>query len=558
MSQVEENVVKSWKPNSKAQETFLSLPGSVKEGFYGGAAFGGKSTILLHLPIAKGWYKHPLFHGALVRRTYKQLEETFILEGKQLYEKLFGAVYNATERTFTFPSGAIIRCIYIDGKKDAEQHDSAQFNYVGWDELTHHSEWEYLYILSRVRSRTPDLPAVMRSASNPLNIGHNWVKARFVSPCKEGYKIINYKLPNGESSKAIFIPAKATDNKDGLRANPDYLNQLMLLPEAEKMAKLYGDWDAVAGAVFPEFRDKHYGDEPPEACHVIDDFQPEEWWPKFLSLDWGYDHNFSFHAHAVAPTGQVITYKELIGNRQSPQVVGASISSLTQFDGNIKTRLIDPSTNRSTAGEKSVKQQIEEATGVIWEDADNDRISGRLLMHEYLRWKERPPRFVPKEGYNEQQYLHIWKFHGELAAKRYAALFVPDTNKDEVRPRWLITRSCSGIIQCIPTLVHDEKRPEDVMKVNGDDPYDDCRYGLKATDRYVKESKREFEQHKKIGEIVNELATTGNQTRYYQRMAHLEEANKHKVVPIYLHSRQRFRARSRSLLQRTGISKGRA
>jgi len=552
--QTEEGVVKSWKPNSKAQETFLSLPGSIKEGFYGGAAFGGKSTILLHLPIAKGWYKHPLFHGALIRKTYKQLEETFILEGRELYEKLFNAKYNATDRTFTFPSGAIIRCLYIDGKKDAEQHDSAQFNYVGWDELTHHGEWEYLYILSRVRSRTPDLPAVMRSASNPLNIGHNWVKARFVSPCKEGYKIINQKLSNGEVSKAIFIPAKATDNKDGLRANPDYLNQLMLLPEADKRAKLYGDWDAVSGQVFPEFRDKQYQDEPPEACHVIDDIVPEEWWPKILSLDWGYDHDFAFHAHAITPTGQVITYKELVGNKQTPQQVGADISRLTQFDGNIKTRIIDPSTNRSTAGEKSVKQQIQDATGENWEDADNDRVSGRILMHEYLRWKIRPKRFIPEQGFSQDQYLNIWKFHGEVAAKRYANLFTPDEPEKEARPKWLITRSCQKIIQTIPTLVFNEKRPDDVLKVNGDDTYDDCRYALKAVDRYIKESANEFKDKQRLGNILDELAKTGDQTRFYQRMAHLEENKRGKVVPIYLHSRQRFRSKyGRHQIRRAGI-----
>jgi len=553
MSQVEENVVKSWKPNSKAQETFLSLPGSVKEGFYGGAAFGGKSTILLHLPIAKGWYKHPLFHGALIRKTYKQLEETFILEGRELYEKLFGAKYNATERTFTFPSGAIIRCLYIDGKKDAEQHDSAQFNYVGWDELTHHGEWEYLYILSRVRSRTVDLPAVMRAASNPLNIGHNWVKARFVSPCKAGYKIINQKLPNGEVSKAIFIPAKATDNKDGLRANPDYLNQLMLLPEAEKRAKLYGDWDAVSGQVFPEFRDRHYQDEPKEACHVIDDIVPEEWWPKILSLDWGYDHDFAFHAHAITPTGQVITYKELVGNKQTPEVVGAEISRLIQFDGNIRARIIDPSTKKTTAGEKSVKQQIEEATGETWEDADNDRVSGRILMHEYLRWSLRPPRFIPKEGFSQDQYLNIWKFYGEKQAKKYASLFKPDTPELEPRPKWLITRSCRRIIECIPTLVFNEKRPDDVLKVNGDDTYDGCRYALKATDRYIKECAEEFKDKQKLGDILNELANTGNQTRFYQRMAHLEKTGKRKSKVIYFHSRQRYRARASQQLRRTGI-----
>ena len=43
---------------------------------------------------------------------------------------------------------------------------------------------------------------------------------------------------------------------------------------------------------------------------------------------------------------------------------------------------------------------------------------------------------------------------------------------------WVITDNCSELIECLPNLVHDEGRKEDVHKVDGDDAADAARYGL--------------------------------------------------------------------------------
>jgi hypothetical protein len=40
--------------------------------------------------------------------------------------------------------------------------------------------------------------------------------------------------------------------------DPQYLQKLEILPEAEKKAKKYGDWHAFEGSVFPEFRPIRY------------------------------------------------------------------------------------------------------------------------------------------------------------------------------------------------------------------------------------------------------------------------------------------------------------
>ncbi|HKU28522.1 MAG TPA: hypothetical protein VJQ54_23840 [Candidatus Sulfotelmatobacter sp.] len=49
------------------------------------------------------------------------------------------------------------------------------------------------------------------------------------------------------------------------------------------------------------------------------------------------------------------------------------------------------------------------------------------------------------------------------------------------RGEWVIGDTCPKLIEAIPSRMHDEKKPGDVLKVPGDpldDVADDCRYGI--------------------------------------------------------------------------------
>ena len=514
-------VEKVWKPH-KRQEDFVSLPDDMLEGFYGGSAGSGKSELLVMLPILRGWHEHPNFHGIIFRRTFPELEESLIMMAKEWYP-LFGGKYNDQKHYWTFPSGAIIRFSYMLTDDDARSHDTAQYHYVGFDELTHFTEFQYRYLLSRIRRRKShsDLPCIIRSASNPGNIGHGWVRGRFIAPWRIGYQALR-DPKSGEYR--IFIPAKLTDNP---HIDAGYINRLRLLPLAEQKAKIEGDWWAYAGQVFTEFRGQLYPDEPSNALHVLPALSIiiPEWWPKLISIDWGYAAKTSVHWGAISPDARLFVYREYVCTKKNISVWAADIARISQFDGNIKSVELDPSAWQNRGQEKLIWMQVQDALPSLpVNQADNDRIGGKLAIHEMLRWEERPRRYVPQEGYRAEIEDRIFRMQGIKAANEYRKVFDPEPPELNL-PKVQILDCCPELIDAIPQCVYEKasregKPAEDVAEFVGDDPYDDFRYMCKGYDRYIHESSEEAARLKETQKVMD-LAKT-DMYSFYRRMEEME------------------------------------
>lgn len=519
-----------WEPHAKQRE-FIEIPFKVDEALYGGGVGGGKSELLLWLPVIYGFHEYPQFHGIIFRETFPQLEASLIPRAINIYKRIFNASYNEQKHLFTFPSGARIRMSYLDHDEQVKDHDTNEYNYAGYDELTAFTYRRYNYIASaRVRSSS-NLPSFTRAAATPGGQGHIWVRERFIEPAREGGVLI---FDRNSNTRRIFIKALITDNPYLLRNDPNYINRLRNLPEHEVKALLGGDWWVFSGQVFTEFRVEHYSTEPDRACHVITPFEIPDWWPKIVSIDWGYDHKTSVHWGAISPDARTFLYREYIAQKANISEIGADLVRLSRYDGNIVSKVIDPSADAERGMEETVYTQYIKHTG--WRDlekADNDRIGGRLLFHEFLRWRDRPPKYIPKEGYDPERSLYIFRMYGMDAQKEYEGMFTPEPPETNI-PRLQIFRTCPEIIKSIPTLIFDEKHPEDVKKVDGDDSYDSTRYLLKKVDRYIRESKKLFEQRQEIGKILDDYRGGGNVNAFYRRMELYESKNK-KVVPITRH-----------------------
>lgn len=522
----------------KRQSDFIRVPFDVFEAFYGGAVAGGKSLMFVYLPIVYKFIENPNFRAIMFRKTFPELEKSLIDRSQQIYP-LLGARYNDQKHFWKFPSGARVYFSYIQDNKDVRKHDSDEYHLMVFDELTHFTEWQYRYLTSRVRSSDPNLPTIVRSGSNPGNIGHSWVRSRFIEPAPDGYKLIvdhsTVLNGRGEPTKRIYIPAKLEDNP---YVNQEYINTLMLLPEAERKAKMEGNWWSFTGQVFSEWREEHIPGEPPNALHVVDPFTIPAWWPKILAVDWGYAAMTWAGWGALSPDGRIYLYREFTARKTSIKEWGAQVGRLARQDENLVAVEMDPSGWKNDGHEQRIVDQFEEASGLVATRADNDRIGGKMLLHDMLRWKPRPPKYMPEEGYDHQKALRIWRMEGDEAVREYQRRFEPEPQEIAI-PRLQIFNTCREIIRAIPLCVYDEKRPEDVAPFDGDDPYDGVRYLLKACHRYLEDVVREDAKVQERLKVLTKFEQTKDYNILHRGMERIEreERNAAAPVPRYFHRR---------------------
>jgi hypothetical protein len=572
---------KEWIPNVR-QTLAASVPFSVLELFYGGAAGGGKTDLGVVMPVIRPcrsrqllWYQHPMFKGLIIRRTIPELKKELVKRCME-YLPQTGGKYNHTDRVWSWPWGAQLFLNAAEHEEDIRRYDTEQFSYIFFEELTSFTEFQYLYMLSRCRSADADLPALMFSASNPGNIGHGWVRKRFVEPCKEGGKILRqyffdkhgqYILEENPDHanfgkpkfiQRIFIRAFGSDNPQLLKNDPDYLVRLEALPEAEKAAKLYGDWWTFSGQVFDTFRAHHYPDEPENALHVIPDSHIPDWWPKILAIDWGYKAATVGLWGAISPQGRCFVYREYYVRNTEVAVWATEMGEASRGEA-LRAVVLDTNAWDQRGEEKTIAAQFTEKfteaygeRAIPLEQASKGRVSGKTLVQEYLRWRPKPV-FVHQDGkvFDEEEAARLKRL-SQAAWQRYIELFAPPQIEDHL-PRLQILDVCRHLIECIPLCVYDAKDVEDVAEWDasdsgvGDDPYDCLRYLLKRADRYVREARHEFDRRAKEDVIVKEFHETSNVTGFYRKMEKLESRGNHPRISVRRHGSFARRAAMRRL-----------
>ena len=255
---------------------------------YGGARGGGKSHVV-RIKAIGGAMTYPGIRILIVRKEYPELEQTMILPMRKLIPAEIAA-YNATMHMFFFSNGSVIKFGHYSSGDDVE-YQGQEYDWIFMDEATQFTEYQFRTLGACLRGATK-FPRRMYLTCNPGGVGHMWVKRLFISR----------QYQNGEKAEDYtFIHATVDDNPQLLEASPEYVQMLDLLPDDVRAAWRYGDWDALAGTFFPEFRAE---------THIIKPFWriPAEW-KKYRAFDYGLDM-FACLWIAVDFDGRCYVYRE--------------------------------------------------------------------------------------------------------------------------------------------------------------------------------------------------------------------------------------------------------
>lgn len=423
---------------TKTQLAFINATSD--EVLFGGAAGGGKSFGQLVDALLFA-LKYPRSHQLILRRTLPELEHSLIMNALLLYPASAGK-YNSGTGKWVFKNGSIIEFGYCRAETDVLRYQGAEYDVVRFDELTHFTESQYTYLLSRVRG-TNGYPKQIKSSTNPGGIGHAWVKRRFIDGCTPGAE-----QTTDYGTKRLFIPSFVQDNKFLMKADSAYISRLNQLPENERRALLYGDWEIFDGQVFTEWRNNRSGYLTRRNSHVIAPFDIPKEWRRFRAFDFGYSKPFAVSWYAVDYDGRAYNYRELygctgkadVGVRWTAQRIADKILEFEHEErerGCSITGIADPAIWNATGSSEGSIADMMERRGVYFEKGKNDRLAGKMQVHYRLA------------------------FDGEGLPMIY-----------------FFDKKCPGMIRTLPALRYDEQNPEDVDTRQEDHLYDALKYFL--------------------------------------------------------------------------------
>ena len=387
---------------TKKQKEFIEA--KADEVLFGGAAGGGKSYGQL-IDAFLYSLKYPGSKQLILRRTYGELEKSLIRVSAEIYPKEV-YTYNEAKHMGRLKNGSIIDFGYCDSEKDVFRYQSAEYDVIRFDELTHFTEYMYIYLISRLRGAN-DFPKSIKSSTNPGGVGHTWVKERFIDIGQWG-KV--HKLPKGTR---LFIPSKASDNKFLMESDPDYIKRLENLNEKDKQALLYGDWDIFDGQYFSEWD---------RSIHVVRPFTVPEWWRIYFTMDYGLDMLAGLWIAVDDNKNAYVIDEIYIPNLK----ISDAASAISERGHKTYINYAPPDLwNRRQETGRSVVDWFSEK-GIYLTKSNNNRVVGWLSVKEWLK---------PYEGIDGRTTSSLKVFE-----------------------------SCSNLIRTLPALQYDDKNVSDTSR----------------------------------------------------------------------------------------------
>ncbi|HTV60404.1 MAG TPA: hypothetical protein VMJ93_16145 [Verrucomicrobiae bacterium] len=487
------------------QREFHSSPAKYR--LFGGAAGPGKTKALLMEAILQA-HEHAGADTLLLRRTFPELEQSLLLYFRREVPRELYRSFHESKHVVTWWNGSTTRFGYCAREADVYQYQGAEFLFIGVDELTLFTLRQWQFLTSRNRCPVPGAFPSMAAATNPGNIGHAWVKALWVDKIPAA----GMEHPQEyDPADYDFIAARVWDNPI-YAADENYLKTLRALPSHLRRAFLDGDWTVFAGQYFDRFDYSRHVARP-------ETFEWKPWWPRWISIDWGFEHPAAAYWHCALPAGASPAGPcppdwQLSHAVPSSQTQDPSVASLSRHDN--RDQMGPPGPRQGEPGGRigPTGPRRGAAGGIIGPAGSRRAEPGGIFTYREFVTHRTPPRELAREivarsldaaaGLEriDEIYLSPDAFarrtdEASIAEQMgdvfVAAGFPRPIPADDDRVggwmlmyqmldagEWTIGENCAELIRTLPNLVRDPARIEDIEKMDGDDPADAARYGLKS------------------------------------------------------------------------------
>lgn len=332
----------------------------------------------------------------------------------------------------TFPHGSVIIAGHFQNEKDIARYLGIEYDVIALEEATQLTKSKNEKLNGSLRTSKPNWKPRRYYTTNPGGVGHNWFKDTFINP-----------LRNNNQTTTRFIQSTFRDNP---YLNPEYIGMLDKLTGWLRDAWRDGSWDVFAGQFFSNFSYDRHVFNPSDLPSDPKKMGLEVW----SSLDYGYKHWMISHLFC-------------------------------KYDGD--TIILDEFARRQTLIEtyaEGFHKWLEK-----W----------GLTVHDLLGVPAGNDVFATKgdsgSSYAEEfERCGIKLMSANMKREHGAGILLKmlGDEKHGIEPSLKISSNCKKLIETLPVLEHNPKKPNDVLKVDaddqgegGDDPYDSARYGL-ATD----------------------------------------------------------------------------
>lgn len=430
-----------WQWEFHAQARRADQPGGPVDIGLGGARGPGKSHAVLSQTGLDDCQRVKGLKGLFLRQTGIAAKESFDdLVNKVLKDRVG---YTKSGHILKFNNDSRIVLGGFQDQNDIDKYIGIEYDFIIVEELNQLTADKYTKLRGSLRTSKPNWRPRMYTSFNPGGIGHGFVKDRYIIPFR-----------SGNQKDTVFV---GSNYKANPYLNKEYIEYLESLSGDLGRAWREGEWDLFAGQAFSELRaDKH----------LIEPFEIPDWWTKFGAYDHGFNHPFSFGEFAVDDDGNVYLYRRVSDRLKRVDEISEMIGDTSHLSFIYAGH---DCWNKGRGGEPTIAEQFRKCRKPLsLVKANIARVAGASQIRQYIAWQK---TIKSKDG-----------------------------TMVDGKPKFYIFRSEAAVYEVLTRMIFDDKRPEDVLKVDavegvgGDDDYDMVRMGLMSRPKLSKEPDKDIDK----------------------------------------------------------------